>query len=384
MPRETGPSPERPTETINPIIKQYLTDHPDLGGREQDFLINYYHNLKSEMVARSATVFRSEATRVKEQAGSHEAFKKAWGTRSQDPEKGANATKLFMGEVQDIQDTAAKQTIELFEMRRTAEIDHITGLYRGEAFDRYAEETLHANQAILQEANRGKPEGERLVSAYVAFDIDDFKTINETIKGGHRAADDEILTPMGEIIRGTPGNPGIIRSTDLASRIGGDEFVILFTQIRADAVQATVDRLLKSFQKITYTTTEGEKKSVSVSAGVKIIEDNESITLKKARHFADEAANLAKIEKNTFLIYTPDLETKIDKMITADIDKPDNENRGLQFCLRHLRQSNKRKLENIAQANPDDLLAYEALLEAQAKIDLHTKVKQLQAKEKSA
>jgi len=383
MSRETNrPIPETLTKDVHPTIQHYLTQHPDLGSREQDFLINYYHNLKSEMIARSATVFRSEATRVKEQAGSHEEYKKVWGTKSQDPEQGANATKLFMGEVNSIQDVAARQTIELFEMRRTAEIDHLTGLYRGEAFDRYAEETLFANQVVLQEANQNKSESERLVSAYVAFDIDNFKTINDTI--GHVRADKEILTKMGQIIKGTPEQPGIVRSTDLASRIGGDEFVILFTQIRADAVQATVDRLLKAFRKITYTDKENKETSITVSAGVKIIEANELITLKKARHLADEAANLAKVEKNTFLIYTPDLEEQVERMITADVDKPDTENKGLQFYVRQLRQHNKRALENIAQFNPEEEAEFEQSLLAQARINLRTKLKQLKTKEKSA
>lgn len=376
MKRETGGyTPDIQTEKIHPLIQQYLASHTDLSVRERDFLIQYYKNLKMEMTARSAAVFKKEAARVKGQAQPGE-FRKLWGSRDVNPEQGPNATTLFMGEVNDIQNTAARQAIELFEMRRHAEIDHLTGLYRGEAFDRYAEETLRAAQELSRESNRGKKEGERLVSAYVAFDVDNFKTVNDTI--GHVAADRDILTPMGEILRGTPEKPGIIRSTDLGSRIGGDEFVVLFTQIRADAIAPTVERLLAAFKQITYKDKEGKDVPITVSAGVKVIENDERITLKQARHLADEAANVAKIEKNTFQIYTPDLRQRIERMIATDQDK------ALQFYIRQQRQANKRSLENIAQFNPDDLPDFEASIEAQARINLKTKLRQLEAQEKSA
>ena len=372
MSREKGFTPEINKEDPHPLIQKYLQDHPELSSREQEFLLQYYKNLKTEMTTRSASIFREEAARVKTQAKKPGEFAKLWGTKKSNPEVGPNATTLFIGESQDIKNTAAKQAIELFEMRRAAEIDHLTGLYRGEAFDKYAEKTLLASQAIEREVNRGKKEGERLVNAYVAFDVDNFKTINDTI--GHVAADKFILTPMGEILRGTPEKPGIIRSTDLGSRIGGDEFVVLFTQIRSDAIEPTVERLLKAFKQITYTDKTGKEMPITVSAGVKIIESSEEITLKEARHLADEAANIAKIEKNTFQIYTPDLQAKIEKMITTDPEK------ALEFYTRQQTQANKRALENVAQFNPEDALAFEKNLAEQARINLRTKLKQLQEK----
>ena len=52
----------------------------------------------------------------------------------------------------------------------------------------------------------------------VLMDLDNFKEVNDTL--GH-AVGDELLTLMGELIRGS------MRETDIAARLGGDEFVVL-------------------------------------------------------------------------------------------------------------------------------------------------------------
>ncbi|KKR48524.1 MAG: Diguanylate cyclase [Candidatus Magasanikbacteria bacterium GW2011_GWC2_40_17] len=376
-----GYSPETELLKIHPLIKDYLQVHSDLSRREQEFLINYYQNLRQDMGHGLAGAFRKEAGRIKGEGKTGEAFKKAWGTATQNPENGPNTTTIFMAERENIKEAAAHQAIELFELKQEAEIDHISGLYRGGAFDRYAEETLAAAQKLAQEYNKELPEQDKLVSAYVAFDVDNFKTINEII--GHDRADTEILAKMGEIIKGTPEKPGLIRSTDLASRIGGDEFVILFTHIKASEVEKTIQRLLTAFGTITYETPDGPQK-LSVSAGVKIIKAEEKTSLKSARHMADEAGNLAKIEKNTFLIYTTDLPDKIEAMIVEGAKKSDADNKGLQFYLRQLRQLNKRTIEDTAKFNETGLAEFEKTLERQAHIKLATKLKELKTKEKAA
>lgn len=367
--------PEIKIDNLPPVMQQYLSDHPEISRREQEFLFNYYQQLRHDLLADIASSFRSEANKLREKGLTGKEFRQTWGTKNFDQKESPNLTKIYAEAAETIKEKASRQAIEFSAMKNLAEIDHLTGLYRGPAFDKYAEETLRVSQETATQLNKGRASKDRLVSAYVAFDVDNFKTINDTI--GHDRADKEILVEMGKIIRGTPQIPGLIRSTDLASRRSGDEFIIFFGHIRFDSVEPTVDRLLKSFQNVTYKK-DGRIYPITVSAGVKIIEAEESITLKEAGQLADEAANLAKIEKNTFLIHSPDLPKRIEKMILDDINKPLEENRGLQFHLRQLKQLNKRNLEDVSAFNPETLEDYLQILQRQAEINLATRLKKLQ------
>jgi len=376
--RGEGREQEIQMDTIHPVLAQYLTAHLEMTERDKQFLVAFYNQLKKDLLQNVAEAFKPESRRLKENGKRGKEFRDAWGTKTINPKEGPNATAIFLETRNQIKKEAAKTAIAFAEMKNKAEKDTLTGLYRGEAFENYAQTTLRISQETTKELNRDKKENEQLISAYVAFDIDNFKTVNDTI--GHVEADKQILSVIGQILLGSSDNPGIIRSTDIGSRIGGDEFVVLFTRIRADSVKPTVARLLKTFQQITYKDKDGIDRAITVSAGVKIIENNEEITLKGARHMADEAANLAKIEKNAFLIYSPDLTKRIEKMIIEDANKPDEQNHGLIFYLRQQTQLNKRAMENITEHNPLALEKYTVILKEQARINLETKLKEIEAK----
>ncbi len=89
-------------------------------------------------------------------------------------------------------------------------------------------------EAKLTEALRRAREGGYLV-ALCFVDLDGFKTVNDTL--GHGAGD-ELLVAVAERIRGA------IRGRDVAARVGGDEFVVVFDPIaNADEALATARRL---------------------------------------------------------------------------------------------------------------------------------------------
>ncbi|MDQ3778471.1 MAG: sensor domain-containing diguanylate cyclase [Actinomycetota bacterium] len=95
------------------------------------------------------------------------------------------------------------------EARQLADLDALTGLHNR----RYFHETLAREVARAHRYER------RL--ALVVFDLDDFKAINDRI--GHLAGD-AVLAEVAERVR------SVVRSADIACRVGGDEFGIILPE----------------------------------------------------------------------------------------------------------------------------------------------------------
>src|ERR671910_3768154 len=95
------------------------------------------------------------------------------------------------------------------EARQQADLDALTGLHNR----RYFHETLE------REVARAHRYGRRL--ALVVFDLDDFKAINDRI--GHLAGDG-VLAEVAERVM------SVVRSADVACRVGGDEFGIILPE----------------------------------------------------------------------------------------------------------------------------------------------------------
>ena len=95
------------------------------------------------------------------------------------------------------------------EARQLADLDALTGLHNR----RYFHETLAREVARAQRYSRSL--------ALVVFDLDDFKAINDRI--GHLAGDG-VLAEAADRIR------DVVRSADVACRVGGDEFAVILPE----------------------------------------------------------------------------------------------------------------------------------------------------------
>jgi diguanylate cyclase (GGDEF)-like protein len=95
------------------------------------------------------------------------------------------------------------------EARQLADLDALTNLHNR----RYFHETL------ARECARAHRYDRRL--ALVVFDIDDFKAINDRI--GHLAGD-AVLAGVAERLQ------SVVRSADVACRVGGDEFAVILPE----------------------------------------------------------------------------------------------------------------------------------------------------------
>jgi diguanylate cyclase (GGDEF)-like protein len=95
------------------------------------------------------------------------------------------------------------------EARQLADLDALTNLHNR----RYFHETL------ARECARAHRYDRRL--ALVVFDVDDFKAINDRI--GHLAGD-SVLAAVAERVQ------SVVRSADVACRVGGDEFGVILPE----------------------------------------------------------------------------------------------------------------------------------------------------------
>lgn len=68
----------------------------------------------------------------------------------------------------------------------------------------------------------------------IVVDVNEFKKLNDT--QGH-AAGDAALTAVGKVLE------TLIRTEDVACRIGGDEFVVLLPDTRRELAQVVLDRI---------------------------------------------------------------------------------------------------------------------------------------------
>jgi diguanylate cyclase (GGDEF)-like protein len=129
------------------------------------------------------------------------------------------------------------------EARQQADLDALTGLHNR----RYFHETL------AREVARAHRYGRRL--ALVVFDLDDFKAINDRI--GHLAGD-SVLAEAAERVR------DVVRSADIACRVGGDEFAVILPE----ASHADADQLYERIQLAMTARPIGNAGDLRFSAGV--------------------------------------------------------------------------------------------------------------------
>lgn len=107
-------------------------------------------------------------------------------------------------------------------LRNLAMIDPLTGLYNR----RFAEQRLAAE--VARSERRGHP------LTVLTLDLNDFKAINDT--HGHPAGDQvlqEFASRLNKVIRGS----------DLAVRLGGDEFLVLLPECSLDQLKLVLERL---------------------------------------------------------------------------------------------------------------------------------------------
>ncbi len=195
--------------------------------------------------------------------------------------------KRFQVEALPLVDNAA-QFEKVEEMCYT---DGLTGLYNFRFFQK----------RINEEFLRAKRYGRSL--ALLIFDIDELKTVND--KYGHLAGD-ELLRSFGKVLSES------VRSIDVVSRYGGDEFCLIMPEANRDKTRLFMDRIREKIavrQPPPEGLAESPKYSVSIGGAVFPVDADAVEVLIKA---ADMALLKAKSEgRDRSKLYSPEAVGKI-------------------------------------------------------------------------
>jgi diguanylate cyclase (GGDEF)-like protein/PAS domain S-box-containing protein len=144
--------------------------------------------------------------------------------------------------------------------------------------------------------------------AILFLDLDDFKIINDTL--GHSSGD-EVLVSFAKKFK------SIIRTNDMVSRIGGDEFIIVLSDISSYLfIERVCDKILALVNKPF--NINNTNFNIGVSIGIAIY-PNDADNYKSLIHNADSAMYHAKNKgKNHFEFFSPEMTKNLDSQFIRE------------------------------------------------------------------
>lgn len=154
------------------------------------------------------------------------------------------------GTVNVVREVSRRKAVEL-DLARAAATDALTGLPNRRGLE-IARERL---------AQAGKP-GQQFLAL---FDIDRFKAVNDTF--GHASGDDVLRTFASVLTANT-------RGTDAVARLGGEEFAVLYLDVRLAEARAACERIRLQFAAERLALPDGRQVAATVSVGLAPIPDD--------------------------------------------------------------------------------------------------------------
>jgi diguanylate cyclase (GGDEF)-like protein len=129
------------------------------------------------------------------------------------------------------------------EARRLADLDALTGLHNRRFF----------HETLARECARAHRYERKL--ALIVFDLDDFKEVNDRV--GHLAGDAALAEAAGRV-------RDVVRASDIACRVGGDEFAVILPESSVEDANQLYRRILHAVSSRPL----GQAGTLCVSAGV--------------------------------------------------------------------------------------------------------------------
>lgn len=145
--------------------------------------------------------------------------------------------------------------------------------------------TRFLHEALDREFERSKRYGHQF--AIIFFDLDHFKQVND--RHGHMAGS-KLLVEVGELIKEQ------IRSVDIPTRYGGDEFVTVLPQTSKDQAFHVAQRLRVALNERVFLESDGLDERLTASFGVAAYPED-AITKDDVLRLADEA--MYKVKNST-------------------------------------------------------------------------------------
>jgi len=180
----------------------------------------------------------------------------------------------------------SKKSLEISnkQLEKLANLDSLTGLYnRRFLYDLGTKLTLIAKR-------------EQGTLSVIMFDIDDFKSINDTF--GH-AAGDSVIIAFSKLLQHT-------RESDIAARVGGEEFILILPNTSEQDAYDIASHICQETEKLKIKTSDAAI-SFTISGGVSkvlVATDNGiELAIHKADHALYQAKNAGKNKITIFSSY---------------------------------------------------------------------------------
>ena len=172
-------------------------------------------------------------------------------------EQALATTDTFYGKLKEAHGTIATLKEELKTQIDLTKVDELTKLSNRRHLNQEAPRLIH------ESVENGRP-----LSA-ILFDIDLFKKVNDTF--GHNNGD-KVLAACASIIKNAA------RSTDLAVRLGGEEFLLLCSSLNLATAAKVAERIRQSIANTEIGILRGRSVKVTVSGGVATLGPGEDIS----------------------------------------------------------------------------------------------------------
>ncbi|MEQ9004259.1 MAG: GGDEF domain-containing protein, partial [Pseudomonadales bacterium] len=169
------------------------------------------------------------------------------GTRLEPEAPGAGQTVLVLRDITERLEAEGALRQVKQEMERLAHTDALTGLHNRRYFLR----------RMNEESERVKRHGHAL--SVLLLDLDHFKEINDT--HGHDAGD-RMLEQIARVIEASK------RDSDVAARLGGEEFALLLPETSVDGALRLAERLRVLIADTTISTVAAASVGLTTSIGV--------------------------------------------------------------------------------------------------------------------
>jgi len=141
------------------------------------------------------------------------------------------------------------------QAQREATIDGLTGLAN--------RRTVHRDLQLLIHLSRRA----HTPLSTIMFDIDLFKKVND--QAGHQAGD-EVLAAIGREL------PGWIRVSDIAARVGGEEFLVVLPNTDPEGARVTAEKIRRGVETMVW---DEPDRKITVSLGVGCLDDKEDLAI---------------------------------------------------------------------------------------------------------
>jgi diguanylate cyclase (GGDEF)-like protein len=159
------------------------------------------------------------------------------------------------------------------KLKLLASTDSMTKLYNRRYFDK-----ISSSMLALAKRNRAD-------STIIMLDIDNFKNINDMY--GHKVGDNVIIS-LAKILQ------ELSRESDIASRWGGEEFVILLPNTSSDGAIVIAEKIRRTVEEFIITLEDDNQLKFTVSVGISQVNNELDKNIEASINRADIALYRAK------------------------------------------------------------------------------------------